>query len=130
MPNVPVTIFNTSSNVLTVSVNQGDSLTIYNAGNNPNLPPQKPNWKPQQPDPNPLSFSTGSPAANTFGIGAPNQVEVYNGGVINNFSFQISLPQSIPIVSLQLYIFCVWDAGETVSWVMLNNGLVIASSFS
>jgi hypothetical protein len=126
MSNVPVTIFNTSSNMLSVSVNQGDWFTISDAGENPNLPPQKPNWKPQQPDPNPLSFSTGSPEANTFGLGAPNQVEVNNDYGIN-FSFQISLPQSGPIPSLQLYLFCAWDVGETVSWVMLNNGLVIAS---
>lgn len=115
---VPVTIFNASQMAVQVSVNGGGQFTISGTG-----PGQ--NWQPQQPNPNPLSFSNGYPAPNTFGSMGANQVMIFIGGT--PASLNIGIPGGVPINSLQFYFFSSYSG---VSWFMLNNGQVISSGSS
>ncbi|OLE54215.1 MAG: hypothetical protein AUG51_09270 [Acidobacteria bacterium 13_1_20CM_3_53_8] len=114
---VPVTIFNANQASVQVQVNGGTQFTIAGTG-----PSQ--NWQPQQPNPNPLSFNNGYPAANVFGTLAPNQVVLYSGGSPISQPLSISIPQTQVVNSLQLYFF--FGTTTTVSWVMLNSGQPIA----
>ena len=115
--NAPVAIFNANSNPIQVSVNTGAPITINGTGPNQN-------WNPQQPSSNPLSYSNGYPQANVLGSFAPNQVVVIVNGVPVSQPLQISIPQSAPVFSLQLYIFFAYS---TVSWTLLSSGQAIAS---
>ena len=118
---VPVTVFNANTNPVAISVNTGAPVTINGTGPNQN-------WVPQQPSPNPLSYSNGYPAANVFGSLAPNQVTVIVNGVPISQPLQISIPQSGPVFSLQLYIF--FSTTSTVSWTMLSGGQPVASGMA
>jgi hypothetical protein len=121
MPSVPVTVFNANTNQVSISVNTGAPIAINGTGPNAN-------WVPQQPSPNPLSYSNGYPAANVFGSLAPNQVSVIVDGVPISQPLQISIPQSGPVFSLQLYIF--FNTTSTVSWTMLSGGQPVASGMA
>ena len=111
---VPVSVFNASSMPLQVVVNNGNPVSINGTG-----PAQ--NWTPQQPSSSPWSCEMGYPSPNSFGFG-PNMVQMMAGGVSTNF--QVNIPQSIPILSIQLYIFF---SNAAWSWSLLNNGQLIGS---
>lgn len=111
--NVPISVFNASSMSLQVIVNNGNPTSINGTG-----PAQ--NWTPQQPS-NSWSFNNGYPSPNQFGFGG-NFIQVMAGSMSANF--QVSIPQSVQITSLQLYIFL---SNDTASWILLNNGQVIGS---
>ena len=112
--NVSVNIFNPGSTQINIAVNNGNVFAI--AGASPSQ-----GWQPQQPSSNPVSFNYGNPAPNTFGGHGPNQVMVRDD-FGNQHVLQIHIPQSGPVISLQLYIFL---SHSGVSWVMLNNGQTI-----
>ncbi len=114
----PVAVFNTNTNVIQVSVNTGAPFTINGTG-----PGQ--NWNPQQPSSNPLSYSNGYPAPNVLGSMGVNQVMVMVNGAPISQPLSISIPQSGPVFSLQLYIF--FSAYSTVSWTLLSSGQPISS---
>jgi hypothetical protein len=114
----PVTVFNANTQPVSISVNTGAPIAINGTGPNQN-------WVPQQPSPNPLTYSNGYPAANVFGSLAPNQVTVIVNGVPISQPLQIPIPQTGPVFSLQLYIF--FNTTSTVSWTMLSGGQPIAS---
>lgn len=114
---VPVTIFNANQQSVQVQVNGGAQFTIAGTGSSQN-------WQPQQPNPNPLSFANGYPAPNVFGVLAPNQVILFAGGSPISQPLSISIPQSQPINSLQLYLF--FGSYTSLSWVLLNSGMPIA----
>jgi hypothetical protein len=118
--NASIAVFNSSSNQLQIRVNNGGALSIAGAG-----PSQ--NWAPQQPNPNPLSFDYGYPSPNVFGGTGVNQVMVSANGSPLGSPLQVSIPQSGPISSLQLYIFI---AGSSVSWSLLSGGQQIGSGTS
>jgi hypothetical protein len=118
---VPVAVFNANTNPVQISVNTGAPISISGTGPNQN-------WVPQQPSPNPLTYSNGYPAANVFGSLAPNQVTVIVNGVPISQPLQISIPQTGPLFSLQLYIF--FGTTSTVSWIMLSGGQPIASGMA
>jgi hypothetical protein len=114
---VPVTIFNANEDAIFVDVNNGGA--IYLPGSGANF-----NWVPQQPNPNPFSFTTGNPGPNVFGMLAPNQVLlIYGRGPIWP-ALQINIPQTDTITSLQLYIF--FQVPTMASWILLNAGAPIA----
>jgi hypothetical protein len=115
--NVAVALFNTNSSSLQIVVNNGSPVSIAGTG-----PSQ--NWVPQQPNPNPISANNGYPAPNVFGVMAPNQVQVIVNGTPVSAPLQISIPQSAPVFSLQLYIFFSYSS---VSWTLLNGGQLIGS---
>jgi hypothetical protein len=54
-----------------------------------------------------------------------NQVTVLVNGVVISQPLYITIPQSGPVFSLQLYIF--FSTTSTVSWVMLSAGQPVAS---
>jgi hypothetical protein len=116
---VPVTIFNANESDIALIVNGGGAFYISGTG-------PAANWQPQQPTPNPLSFSSGDPAPNVFGTLGPNQVLLIWGRGPIAPPLPIQIPQNQTIESLQLYIF--FDLPPaTVSWIMLNAGQPIAS---
>jgi hypothetical protein len=114
---VAVTVFNPSTSPLQISVNDGAPFSI--AGTSPNQ-----DWVPQQPNPNPLSYTDGDPAPDVFGPGG-NQVQVLADGVPISWQLRINIPKSAQVISLQLYIF--FSDRASVSWTLLNNGQYIAS---
>jgi hypothetical protein len=110
---VSVNIFNPNQFTIRVSVNRGNEFDIPAAS-----PAQS--WQPQQPSSNPISFAFGHPTPNTL-AGGNNQVMVSGAGGEPRM-LSVYIPQ-VQISSLQLYIFL----GEQSSWILLNNGLTIAS---
>jgi hypothetical protein len=114
---VPVTLFNANSSSLQIAVNNGPPISIAGTG-----PSQS--WVPQQPNPNPLSYTNGYPAPNVFGSLDTNQVQVIVNGMPVSAPLQISIPQGAPVFSLQLYIFFAYSS---VSWTLLNSGQPIGS---
>ena len=114
---VPVTIFNANQASVGVQVNGAAQFTVAGTGSSQN-------WNPQQPNPNPLSYVNGYPAPNVFGVLAPNQVILFSGGAPISQPLSISIPQSQPVNSLQLYFF--FGTTTSVSWVLLNSGVPIA----
>ena len=118
--NVPVSVFNTNSGSCAIIVNRGNPISISGTG-----PSQ--NWVAQQPNPGQLSFNPGYPGPNAFGSMGGNQVEVIVNGAPLGSPLYITIPQSGPISSLQLYIFF---SSNSVSWTLLNNGQPISASVS
>jgi len=118
---VPVTVFNTNTNACAIVVNRGNQISIPGTG-----PAQ--NWIAQQPNPGQLSYSNGSPAPNVFGSMGGNQVEVFINGMPMGSPLYITIPQSGPVFSLQLYIF--FSSNSSVSWTLLSNGQPIGSGVS
>lgn len=116
---VPVSVFNANTQSVQVVVNNGASFTIDGASG--------PNYTPQLPTKGGPSFTLGGPAQNTFGIGQ-NQVQITPTNSIISNSFTMTLPASINYVSLQLYIF--FATVNSVSWVLLQNGQIIAQNES
>ncbi|HEX8161494.1 MAG TPA: hypothetical protein VF538_06455 [Pyrinomonadaceae bacterium] len=114
---MPVNVFNAGSVTIQVGVNSGSPISVPGTG-----PTQ--NWAPQQPNSSPLSFSDGYPAPNVFGSMGMNQVLVMANGSPLGSPLPISIPQSSPVFSLQLYIFV---SGSSVWWTLLNSGQVIGS---
>ena len=114
---VPVTVFNSNSNACAIVVNRGNPISIPGTG-----PGQ--NWAAQQPNPGQLSFSNGNPAQNVLGSMGGNQIQVIVNGMPMESPLYITIPQSGPVFSLQLYIFF---ANSSVSWTLLNNGELIGS---
>jgi hypothetical protein len=113
---VSASVFNASTLEIEIVVNGGDRISIAGTG-----PDQ--NWVPQQPNPNPLSFAGygGGGSPNEFGYG-PNQVEVTVSGISINVPVSVGIGN---IISLQFYIFL---AERSVSWALLDNGLLIGAS--
>jgi hypothetical protein len=116
--NIPVTVFNSSTNACAILVNNGNQIVIPGTG-----PAQ--NWVAQQPNPGQLSFSNGYPAPNVLGSMGGNQIQVMINGMPIGSPLHINIPQSGPIFSLQLYIF--FSSNSSVSWTLLNNGQTIGS---
>jgi hypothetical protein len=114
---VPVTVFNATAFPIQLMVNGGSPFSV--SGTGPNF-----NWQPQQPIPNPLSFTTGNPAPNVFGASGTNQVVILFARGPIGAPLQINIPQTQPINSLQLYLF--FDISTMMSWVMLNGGRPIS----
>ena len=114
---IPVSVFNSNQFPFFISVNGGNVVPWPNTG-----PGQ--NWQPQQPDPNPFSFSNGDPAPNVFGTSAVNKVDVYFARGPANPTILMTLPQNQSAAALQLYIFL--QTGVVTSFMMLADGVPTA----
>jgi hypothetical protein len=119
--NVPVAVFNTNTNSCAIVVNGGNQISIPGTG-----PAQ--NWVAQQPNPGQLSYSNGYPAPNVFGSMGGNQIQVFINGMSMGSPLYITIPQSGPVFSLQLYLF--FSSNSSVSWTLLSNGQPIGSGVS
>ena len=114
----PVAIFNANSQPVQVQVNAGTLVSILGTG-----PTQL--WAPQQAGTSPWTYSNGFPAKDVFGSMGQNQVNVLVNGVVIGQSVPITIPQSGPVFSLQLYIF--FNTTSTVSWTLLSSGQPVGS---
>jgi hypothetical protein len=111
MPSASVTIFNTSSIAVHVSVNNGQQFSIGGASVD---------WRPSPTNGGP-AWSDHGPGPNTLGPGTNVLTVTSQGG--QPIRITVSLSGSQQWSSVQLYLFLNWGS---VSWVALNAGQYIA----
>lgn len=114
-----VTVFNTNSLSVSVQVNNGPPFGIEGTG--PYV-----GWVPQAPSSGGPSFSNSTPAPNLLAPGV-NYVSVTPIGSVQPVTFPVVIPNSVQIISLQLYLFSTYNS---VQWTVCNNGQPIASGTS
>lgn len=116
---VPVSIFNASSESITVTVNQGSQVPVPGTGG-------AQNWQPQtQASGSGPGYSSGNAAPNVIGNLGTNTVQAFvNGSPIGGGPFVFSLPSNYPVGSVQLYVF--FATVQSVSWLILTDGMVCA----
>jgi len=117
---VPVAIYNTSWQAITVYVNQGGPLLIDGTG-------IANNWLPATPGPGqPTLALAGAPAPNVIGTTGTNQILAYvDSTVLGGAPFEFSLSTHYSIGSLQIY--CMFADWESATWFVLKDGTVVAS---
>ena len=114
MANIPVSIFNTSSLPLQVSVNRGQPVAVSGTG-----PGQ--NWVPQQSAP--ATFLVDyNPPYRKFCTRTIQVDKVNIDGAPTTLLLLIPMPNA-QIISLQLYIFS--EGGSRASWVLLDDGIMV-----
>ena len=116
MPGPSVSLFNTNSLPVQVTVNNGTTVAIQGASW-PQLAPQtpasgNPNW------------DYGGPSPNTLGPGT-NSLTVTPQGMMQPFVFQVGIPGNFQWQSVQLYLFV--DTSGSLAWVLLNGGSFVSS---
>ena len=113
---VPVTMFNANTVQVTVTVNNGSPFIIGPTSAAIRFRPQVPAVEPQ--------FVQGPATPGTFGVGS-NCISITPSGWPAPQFFQFSIPVTIQMQSLQVYIF--WDSNTPTGscWAFfLNNGQV------
>lgn len=119
---VPVTVFNASSQTITIVVNNGPQVTVNGTG-------AAQGWQPQfqVPSMGP-SYSPGYAAMNVIGNLGMNRVQAFVNGVpVGGGPFRFSLPTNYPVSSVQLFLF--FASVQTASWMILTDGKVCAQQY-
>lgn len=115
---VPVAIFNTSSQSIAVTVNNGPQIAVSGTG-----PAQ--NWAPQTQAPGTgPTYSRSYPQPNELGNQGQNQVLAFVNGMPAGDPIVFSLPNNYPVGSVQMYLTLNRD--QTASWLILADGNVCA----
>lgn len=110
----PVSLFNTSAPSVTVSVNNGPQFSIpgvYGPGFNPQSSNGGTTW------------SNNYPAPNCFAPGN-NFVNITAAGSIHPQMVQVSLPNHIQWMSLQVYV--ILNGSNQAGVLVLNNGMFVS----
>jgi|GEM_PF-3188524 len=116
---VSVTIFNASSQSIAAMVNQGPQFSIPGTG-----PAQ--NWQPQSSASGAgPSFSPGYPSPNVLGTMGQNTIMfLLNGSPIGGRPFTFSLPNNLPIGSVQIFVF--FSPQQSATLVVLTDGMLVS----
>ena len=111
---VSVTIFNTSSLDLRISINSGNPFTL------PGVSPAQ-NWLPTSS----ASVTWSATGAGPGALGPGSNLLTVVSGSGTPQSVPMNLPGGLPWMSLQIYLF---PGLEAVSWMVLNNGELVTAS--
>jgi hypothetical protein len=114
---VPVSVFNANTLPVNVIVNNGTQFTIGGAAG--------PSFTPVLPTSGGPTYDNNPPAPNKLGPGT-NSFSATPQGSIVPVVFALPIPTNQQIISLQVYVF--WQGSNSVSWVLLNNGQLIAQN--
>lgn len=117
MPQPSITLFNTSTRSIQVSVNNGPQLSVAGAS--------APGWTPQVPASGGLGWSYATPGQNTLAPGA-NVLTITPAGSTQPSVATVALPRTLQWGSVQLYVF--FNDYSDLSWVVLNNGQFITGN--
>jgi hypothetical protein len=116
---VSVMLFNASSLVIAISVNQGPQIAVPPTGASLDWAPQN-----QDPDLGP-KYAPGFPAPNVIGNKGVDVLAAKIAGVpVGGTPFQFSLPADQPVGSVQIYVF--FASVQSCSWLAVVDGKPIA----
>lgn len=113
-----VQIFNSSSQTVTITVNQGAQFTVNGTG-------PSASWVPQSPTSGGPTYTAGNAAPNVIGGQSSNSVQAFvNGTTIGGGPFSFTLPTTYPYGSVQLYLF--FATVQSATWLVLTDGMIVA----
>jgi hypothetical protein len=120
---VSVMLFNASSLVIAISVNQGPQIAVPPTGASLDWAPQN-----QDPDLGP-EYAPGFPAPNVIGNAGVNVLAAKIAGVpVGGMPFQFAIPAGQPVGSVQIYVF--FATVQSCSWLAVVDGKPITQQMN
>lgn len=113
-------VFNASRSNIFISFNNGDFLKVPSADGT--------SWEPSPVEDEPSFVNNVTPGQGQLGLGI-NNITVYpsTGGTSHSVTFELDVPENIPISTVQIYLF--WKNATSVAWVALSDGQPFQVSF-